>query len=291
MKLTNKYYGYPVLSPLSDDYQGIFQVTIDATIDEELETFIFKAIIQLDNDDLRALVQNYSAQFTIHLEESKTCFREIIVFSDFEHQFSIPFGKIRENVEVTAFITATKHIQGFNPQTVHPFYESVSIHYEPYQIIGVSEPKTIEVSKEIDEIKDSASIFSIISNKTELEKYIQIELTDERIVIVMPEMDFNIYNRLMRQNSLKNRHKDILLSNIVMPIMVEVLQLLKESQFLYDEKIWYKSLVKAYKEKNIDIIQAFSANTFSSYYYAQVIFDAVISKSLNQVEILAEERG
>ena len=108
---------------------------------------------------------------------------------------------------------------------------------------------------------------------------------------MMPEADFNLYNRLMRQNGLKNRHKDILLSNIVMPIMVEVLQILKDSQSLYDEKIWHKSLIKAYQDKGIDIIQAFNSNKFSSYYYAQVIFDAVISKSLNQVEILAEERG
>jgi hypothetical protein len=290
MKLTDKYFGYPVLSPLSDDYNGQFDINISTSIDEENETIIVSLSVVLDNDDLRMLIDSNKAIFTIHMEESKTCFREIFEFNSYTSTFSIPIGKVKETIEANAFITIKDRIQ-FYPKTIHEFYSGIEIVYDKYQTIALSNTKMVEISKENDEIKESSSIFSIVSDKTKTLKYIKIELKDERIVIVMPEQDYILYYKLMRQNSMKNRNKEILLSNIVMPIMVEVLQILKEDAGLYEDKIWFKSLLAAYQEKNINLLDEFVKNGFSPYYFSQLIFDAVIGKSLMQVEKLTEERG
>lgn len=289
MKLTDKYFGYPVLSPLSDDYIGHFDVNISTSIDSSNDMIIVSLTIILDNDDLRMIIDSKNAHFIVHLEESRTCFREVYIFETYTSTFSIPIGKVKESIEVNAFITAKRELQ-FYPKSIHDFYKNMEIVYHKYETIALSNTKTVEISKENDEIKESASIFSIVSDKTKTVKYIKVELKDERIVIVMPERDYNLYYKLMRQNNMKNRNKDILLSNIVMPIMVELLQILKEDFGLYEDKIWFRSLLAAYKEKNINLIEEFDKNGFSPYYFSQLIFDAVIGKSLIQVEKLTEER-
>lgn len=290
MKLTDKYYGYPVLSPLSDDYNGKFDVNITTSIDEQSELIVVSLSIILDNDDLRDLIDSGNACFAIHLEESKTCFREIYEFSTYSHDFTIPIGKVKETIDVNAFVIAKIDIR-YNPRSVHEFYSDMDIVYHKYQTIALSYTKTVELSKDNDEIKESSSIFSIVSDKSKNLKFIKVELKEERIVIVMPDQDYGLYYKLMRQNNMKNRNKDILLSNIVMPIMVEVLQILREDPSLYDNKIWFKSLLTAYQEKGIDLLDEFNKSGFSPYYYAQLIFDSVIGKALVQVEKLTEERG
>lgn len=285
MKLADKYYGYPVISPISDDYDGEFNVKINTYLDEDKQELLINVNVILENEDIEDLLKNGKIKVVLHLEESKTCFREIFEFENLNYQIKLPIGKVRENVEVCTFLIA-KEIIEFEPKSVHQFYKSNKIVYEPFQIIGIGNAQNIEISKEVDEIKESSSIFSIIPDKTEKEKLIRLELTEERIVIIMPNSDYNLYYRLMGQNKLKNRHKEILLSNIVMPIMVEVLQILKDQKTLYEEKIWFKSLVQAYQDKNVDFIQKLSQENFSPYYYAQLIFDCIISKSLNQLDLI-----
>lgn len=285
MKLTDKYYGYPVISPISDDYDGEFSVKINTYLDEENQELLININVNLENEDIRNLLEKGKIKIVLHLEESRTCFREIFEFETLNHQIKLPIGKVRENIEVCTFLIVKEKIE-FEPKSVHEFYKSNKIIYEPYQTIGIGNMQNVEISKEVDEIKDSSSIFSIIPDKTGTEKIIRLELREERIVIIMPNSDYNLYYRLMGQNKLKNRHKEILLSNIVMPIMVEVLQMLKDQKNLYEEKIWFKSLVQAYADKNIDFLQKLSQENFSPYYYAQLIFDSIISKSLNQLDTI-----
>lgn len=285
MKLTDKYFGYPVISPISDDYEGLFSVDIHTQLDESNQELIIHTNVHLDNKDIKQLVEKGKASIVLHLEESKTCYREIYIINNQTNRLVISVGKFRENIEVSSFVIANEKIE-FEPESVHSFYKMSRIIYEPYQTIGIALPQSIEISKEVDEIKNSSSIFSIIPDKTGLQKYMKVELREERVVIIMPNEDYILYHRLMRQNLVKNNHKEILLSNIVMPIMVEVLQTLQEQYTIYEDKIWFKSLVAAYKEMSIDILSLFEDNSFSPYYYAQIIFDGVISKSLVQLQLL-----
>lgn len=288
MKLTDKYYGYPVISALSDDFEGLFSTDINVVKDDINEQFIISVRIVLENDDFHELLKSNMVSFSLHLEESRTCFREVHNFNQLDYTFVIPYGKVRENIEVCTFLTTTTEIQNFKANSMHEFYRDITINYEPYQIIGISNQHTIEVSMENDEIKNPSSIFSIIPDKENKEPFISVTLDETRIVIKMPEKDFELYYRLMRQNQTRNNNKDILLSNIVMPVMVQVLYNIKESEHMYDDKIWHKSLVKAFSDKGIDILSVLESNDIKSYYHAQIIFDSVISKSLAQVERILE---
>jgi hypothetical protein len=155
-------------------------------------------------------------------------------------------------------------------------------------MIAISNYNLVEIVKEPDEIKTASSIFIVIPDKSKKEEIIKIDLQEERIVITMPEDDFKLYDRLSRQNRITNYHREILLSNIVMPVMVEVFQLLKDSEGLYERRIWYKSIVEAYEKKNIDIVSELQKEDFSPLKFSQIIFDNVIQKAMKQVESLLE---
>lgn len=288
MKLVDKYYGYPVLSTLSDDYLGKFEFGINASLNDEEQIVEFNVIITLNNEEILNLIKEGKASFMLHLEESKTCYREIVKFDSIEHTFSVPYGRIRESLEAILFVVATKRIENFSSESIHTFYKGHNISYEQYQMIAISNYNLVEIVKEPDEIKTASSIFIVIPDKSKKEEIIKIDLQEERIVITMPEDDFKLYDRLSRQNRITNFHREILLSNIVMPVMVEVFQLLKDSEGLYERRIWYKSIVEAYEKKNIDIVSELQKEDFSPLKFSQIIFDNVIQKAMKQVESLLE---
>lgn len=290
MKLTNKFYGYPVLTPYSDDYTGAFTAQVNVLIDQEKNVLRFKVITDILNEDLLGLIESKEASFCIHLEESKTCFRKALLFNEKSFEFTLDYALVKDAIEVNTFIITNTAIDNFSPQKIHTFYEGVTINYGPHQIIGATLTETIQVTKKSDEIKDASSIFAIISDKEAKDKIVKVELTEERIVIKLESEDFLLYGRLLRQNELKNRHKDILLSNIVMPVIIDVFQQIRESEEgIYDDKIWYRSIEAALLEKNISFNDEIRDRNFNAYLLAQIIFEDILSKSLNQIRQLTEE--
>lgn len=290
MKLTNKFYGYPVLTPYSDDYTGAFTSRINVLIDLEENVLRFKILTDILNEDLLGLIENNAASFCVHLEESKTCFRKTFRFNEKSFEFTLNSGLVKDAIEVNTFIITNKAINNFAPQAIHAFYDGVAINYAAHQIIGATLTETIQVTKKSDEIKDASSIFAIISDKEAKDKIVKVELTEERIVIKLASEDFLLYGRLLRQNELKNRHKDILLSNIVMPVIIDVFQQIRESEEgIYEDKIWYRSIEAALLEKEINFTTEIRDRNFNAYLLAQIIFEDILSKSLNQIRVLTEE--
>ncbi len=289
MKLSNKYYGYPVLMPFSDDFEGYLKSSVNVYVNNETNCFDFKVTVELSNDDLLLLITEKKASICLHIEESKTCFRKIYQFNEKTFLFSIPFGTVKEELEFNTFILTNEKIYNFKATKIHTFYRDIEINYEPFQIIGAAHSSKININREPDEIKDSASIFSIISDKNAKDNIINYELTEERILIKMPDRDFNLYGNLYKQNQLKNRHKDILLSTIAIPVMTAVFNELKESGGIYEDKIWYKSIKQSFKEKKINFEEELKKENISSYELSQIIFGGVVSKSLYQIEKLTEE--
>lgn len=286
MRVVNKYYGYPVISNEGDDFKERFTLDVDSVRLDSEEAILIKLRIQMENQDILNLISKGQAMFTIHLEESKTCFREIVQFNEFEHDFKIPLGKIREKVEVCGFITTTQEIKKFKSESMHDFYRDIDINFEPYQIIGISTSSIIEVIKEEDEIKEPKSIFAIIANKDEDAKEYKLEWSESRIIIQMPTDDYSTYARLAERNRLSNQTQDILLASVVMPVIVETLNELKSSSTHYVDKLWYKSIIQTFKDKKIDfekILTNSESDDFDSYYYSQVLFEGIYGKAFNQV--------
>lgn len=290
MKIVDKYYGYPIISPSSDDFSGVFDIQVDSIELPDEELLLVKTVIQIEDKGLLKLISDNKVVFTVHFEESKTCYREIIQFQTLENEFKIPFGKIRDKIEVCGFITTTTEINDFKSDNMHSFYEDIEINYEPYQIIGISSSIVIDLVKAEDDIKEPKSIFAIIPNKEENSKMYKLDWTENRIIIGMPESDFKIYAQLTSRNLLQNQTQEILLAKIVMPVMVEAFNLLKNSRDLYNDLLWYKSVVKAFEDKNIDIEKELDKESFEPYKYSQILFDTIYPKALQQVVDLVNQR-
>ncbi len=283
MRIVDKYYGYPVISHSSDDFNSVFDIQVDSIELPDEEVLLVKTVIELEDREILKLISENKIVFTIHFEESKTCYREIVQFKTLKNEFKIPFGKVRDKIEVCGFLTTTTEIKGFKSDNMHPFYKNMEVNYEPYQIIGFSSSIVIDLVKEEDEIKEPKSIFAIISNKDENSKTYELDWNENRIIIKMPENDFKIYGQLSSRNLLQNQTQEILLAKIVMPVMVEAFNLLKNSIDLYSNLLWFKSIVKTFKDKNINIEKELDKESFDAYKYAQILFDSIYPKALQQV--------
>jgi len=282
MKIVDKYYGYPIISPIVDDFNDVFDIQVDSIKNSEDEVLWVKIRIQMTNSEILKLIESGKAIFTIHFEESKTCFREIVQFKTLEYELKIPFGKIRDKIEVCGFITTTSLISNFKSDSMHQFYKDIDIVYEPYQIIGTSSGTTIELIKGEDDISEPKSIFAIVANQDDDVKVYGLDFNEDRIVIKMPKNQFKIYAQLSARNRLKNQTQDILLAKIVMPVMIETFNELKQSADMYEDKLWFKSIIKAFEDKKIDFMKELEKEGYDSYYFSQILFDSVFSKALDQ---------
>ncbi len=291
MKIVEKYYGYPVISPQYDDYNDIFDIQVDSIEIPTEEVILVRIRIQIENKDLLKLIESGHALFTVHFEESRTCYREIVQFKDLEYEHKISFGKIREKIEVCGFITTTTSIDKFNSDSMHQFYKDNEIAYDPYQIIGISSGVVIEIVKEEDDVQEPKSIFAIIANKNENESMYKLEWSESKIIIMMPHEQFKIYTKLSNRNQFKNQSRDILLAKIVMPVMIATFNELKESIDNYEDKIWYKSIIKAFQDKKIDFENELKKESFDSYHFTQLLFESVYSKAMDQIIELLSLRG
>lgn len=281
MKLKDKYFPYPVIKPDLQDYQSTtFNTSVKTKVTDKEITLLIE--FNLDNIELSNLILRGDARFVIHLEESRTMFREVYQFNDLKNEIVIPSDKIRNNIELTSFIIANDDIVNFNSKDLDLIYRDITVSYDKYNIIGLAQSMDIKVLKENDDIKEISSIFSIIPS-TDEDRFYNLKLTKENIIIEIPKDDFTRYNYLGNTFKAKVNEKEkglILMTLVLIPPFIEALNLIKEDPESYQTSLWYNSLILAFKRKEIELEEEFKSSEFSSYYLSQVIFEDVISNSM-----------
>src|SRR5690606_15116323 len=121
-------------------------------------------------------------------------------------------------------------------------------------------------------------------------KQYKIELGEERIIIQMPKDEFKTYNQLVSRNKLENKSQDILLAMIVMPVMVETFNQILQSEGMYVDKLWYKSIVKAFKDKKM-YIEKLRRGEFDCNKSSQELFNSSFGKAMNQIVDMQSSGG
>ncbi len=288
MKFKDKVFPYPVIKTYEDDYvNSTFKCEASYDGDEEKVVITFNMF--LNNERLVELLSQNKISFLVHVEESRTMFRETLRFNEMSKTLEIPLDSVKQTVEVVTFLVTNERIENYSSEDFSDWYKGSTFDFEENLIIGFSDLFDVDVTKEDDEMKSVGSIFIVVPNP-KIKDIFEIEYTDKVISINVSNEIFELYNGLSKTYAIYSSPENkILLTVMVLPAFVEILNTLKEGYKNYEDNLWFKSLVKAFKEKEIDIIKEFDEETFEGYKFAQIIFDDVISESVIRLNYLKDE--
>jgi hypothetical protein len=282
MENSYRLYPYPVLSKDSDDYLTT-SFTADASITIKNGFIELTLSASTDNDELRVLISEGYAKIGFHLECSQTGYRTFVAIKENSKPLSILESKINGRLQACPFIIATKQIKSYKNKDFNSAYNGFTFDLDSGCIMGVSESFEFSIIKNTDELAFIPSIFYITSHQDEKFRGMDINISQDRIGILLEQQLFEQY-KLLNGNS---EIQKLLVSLIIIPALVFVLQTLKnadqEEMDSYEMLRWYQTIKNSLMKLSINLDEnanALKDNSQSTVLLAQQIIDFPILGSL-----------
>lgn len=244
MEIKYKLYPYPVLSSYSNDYRtGAFDATIDIVHDGYDLRIDFLATLTCQS--LQECIKRGSAKFVYHLECAQTGFRKIIQTDKVSEAYTLQSKDVNGKLQICPFIVAANDLKAYTSPDFHEDYQGIAFDIEAGCVMAVGKMVTVDISKDIDDLANTPSIFNITKNPDENCKQMLVDMFQRKIVIKLPLTDFYSYKVL----SASPLAPPILNSLTVVPALVYVLEELRalptQERSENSDMLWYKVLSKA----------------------------------------------
>ncbi len=282
-----KLYPYPVLTKEGNDYiDSNFDITYIVNFTED--EIILNIQAYLEDQELKELIENGLAAFSVRIECPPTCYREIITFNSFEKIVKIPASAVDIRLQIESFIVAIQDIDNYTNKNFNPEYGDIPFHLEKANILAVGSYVEIKVEKDSDDLANIPSIFLVIPRKDAESNDIIIDITGDLIKILVPSEE---YKDFLNANRIEF-YKPILHSILIIPSLIKALEEVKynvESSEELEDKKWFRAIEKAVREKykaKLDKEFLFSIETEQ---IAQRLMDYPINKSLSALLTLKNE--
>ncbi|MDM5337368.1 hypothetical protein QUF84_09090 [Fictibacillus enclensis] len=251
MKITQRYYPYPVLTYFDDSIIGSFDViNLSAVLDADKENYTLKGEFFLENSDLIKLIEQDEANFVLHIECPKTRFRKPYLYKEEEFELKLPTQSIDGKVEIQPAIISKKTIEKYNNSSAHNDYHGLNFTIKTGDTLAVAEPLEFTASKSLDSLKNFPSIFSISKNVLDPEKSMDIDFEANRnkIQILLSEKNYSNF-RACSQDSQK---EPILAAMILLPALLTLFRDFNENIEEYEGYKWFAAIKRRIEECGYD---------------------------------------
>lgn len=243
MEIKYKLYPYPVLSAHSNDYkQGIFDTTINIVRDGYDLCIDFSA--NLTSSSLLECIKNGSAKYVYHLECAQTGFRTVVQTNKTTEAYTLLNKSVNGKLQICPFVVASDDLEAYTSADFHDDYQGISFEIEAGCVMAVGKMVTVDISKDIDDLANTPSIFNITKNPDASCKQMLVDMSQRKIIIKLPLSDFYSYKAL----STTPLAQPVLNSLTVIPALVYVLEELRslpiDERSENSDTLWYKVLSK-----------------------------------------------
>ena len=280
MDIRHRLYPYPVLSDTTDDYVDS-SYSMDLEVTKGIRELCFKISLKLENKQIQQMIYEGLAEYVIHIECSYTAYRTVIKTDNTIIEKSIPDHKLNGTVAVCAFIVAKTSLPAYYNSRFNEDYDGMSFHLHRGNIIAIGGQTNIKVIKEVEELSKIPSIFTICRNAEDIDDSMKIEITGEKIVIVLCNKSFGNYKMLTGMPQML----PVLHSMLIVPTLIFTVEGLKsEGTSEYEDLRWYKSIERALKKHNLTLDAELLENT-PSFELAQKSLDLPIDRALDALAI------
>ncbi|WP_379163226.1 hypothetical protein [Paenibacillus sp. sgz5001063] len=263
MQINFRQYPHPVLSYFADDViESDFQASLKSS--KTQNTYIFEAYCVTSCDGINQLIAEKKARFAFHFECSTTRFRKVFTSFESNFTFQLPADSIEGKVQICSFILAAVNIDHYSLSEFHPDYEGHTFFIKKGDVLAIDSERTFFAEKEFDPLKRIPSIFSVQPNRGHNVLPFDMDSSGHKIIIKLSEDNFEHYKTI----SLNQNLQSLLSSLIIMPVLVSVLEIIKNGEdqdFDLEEYRWYRVIKNRLKELGIDLENesAFSDSTLA----------------------------
>lgn len=237
MKAKNISYPYPVLGN-EDDVKGSFDVSFKHAL--RRDEVVLNVGFKLKNKSLEKLVKEQKAAFTVEVECPGTFYRKS--FSTFEHdaRFVLGSGVVRELVSAAFYVRAVKPLPKYKVDGSHPDYEGFALDIGAGDVLALGGYTSFIAEKDFDPMRPAVSSLIAIKPGTHSVGAMQIDYSQDKILIKLSERDYKNYGTVVKKNH--PGMAGVLHSSIVLPVLAEAIKLVHDQDPETQTTHWHKRL-------------------------------------------------
>lgn len=281
MDIKYKLYPHPVLTRDTDDYiNSTFRFNVLA--EKGIRELRFHFDMELKNDGMRALIKEGSAEFLVHIECPKTCYRIIVKSEEDSFGKRIPERQLNGKVAICAFVVAKKDLPAYTNTDLDPDYGGASFFIDKGSILAVGGQYDLDVIKDTEELEKISSIFTICRYAADTDESMKIDIDGEKIVIALSDRGFQDHRMLTAMPGLL----PVFHAMIIVPALIYVFETLyREGIAEYEDRRWYTAVKKALARQEV-ILDRDTLEDIPSYELAQRLMDLPVSRALDALVMI-----
>ena len=251
MQLRSKYFTYPIIVDGGDFY---IDSSFETDVEKEMVGYDIKFIMsaKLSNPKLEEMLQQGEVVLVHHIECPQTCYREIIKTQDNIVEKLIKDSEVNGVVQICSFLIANKDIEKYSNDLFSQDYRGFKFDIDSGCVMAVGNQINFHINKVRDDLSNTSSIFSIMPNLDPTVNSMKIDLTGDKIAIILPEIAFGIYKSMSTALDLQQA----MYSMIIVPALEYVfseIKLARNQLFIYEDQRWFRNLKKACNKLGISI--------------------------------------
>lgn len=251
MQLRSKYFTYPIIVDGGDFY---IDSSFETDVEKEMVGYDIKFIMsaKLSNPKLEEMLQQGEVVIVHHIECPQTCYREIIKTQDNIVEKLIKDSEVNGVVQICSFLIANKDIEKYSNDLFSQDYRGFKFDIDSGCVMAVGNQINFHINKVRDDLSNTSSIFSIMPNLDPTVNSMKIDLTGDKIAIILPEIAFGIYKSMSTALDLQQA----MYSMIIVPALEYVfseIKLARNQLFIYEDQRWFRNLKKACNKLGISI--------------------------------------
>lgn len=284
MRIKNRLSSYPILNNFGDDYvDSSFEVEYE--LSTQFSEVYGKLTFSINNNEIKLLIEQGRALYSVHIECPSTCYRTSISSQDSEVEFKIDARNISKVIEIRTFVVLSEDLADFFSEKFHPDYQNQVFSLSKHQIIAVGTAKNYEIKKDDRDMDSLPSILRIVKLKDKKKGTLSVNTdADSHIIVGLEESVFELYANLG-----KSTYKASAFSLVLLPALIIVLQrmcVLKDDEVVSSYH-WYKVIENMLNDNNITI-ENMSIENDSLLTVCQSIFSDPIGRSFNELNLISE---
>ncbi len=273
MRVNAKSYPHPVLGN-EDDLAGSFDV--DFRYQLWRKEIALQPSFSIKSQAIDELIRKDKASYFIEVECRNTFFRTCFSTRKPMERFSIPAARVRERVTVGFFVCADEDINGYRPSDCHPDYEGTAFDVEKGDVLATGGFSSFIAVKDFDPLRPPVSSFMAIREGRHHEGPMEVGYDEEKIEIELSKADWREYAGIRS----RKQAEGVLHAAIVLPVLVNAVQLVQSGNADYEGKNWFGRLQTILETKSLRDRDPLEA--------AQKILDNPVARALSGFAALLE---
>lgn len=285
MRIGKRLFPYPILN--NDRLYSQFKSSTFALEYEEMvteETYSLQDLkCEITSEFLIQLIKEEKAQIVIVVECASTMFRHHYTIPLEPSKIIIPISDLNGKVTVSAYVVATQNIDDYSCKDFLDDYEDYSFSIEKNDILAVDDGFTNKIEFDENEDTKKSSIFVVIKDKTIKDETMRIDYDSSKVIIYLPEEQWNTYEKTKRIGKFQNLYFSVL----AIPALVYAIQDLGKKAFLLDQLrmdySWFNAFLVSYKNINGHELTDEEFLTMNAYLEVQKLMNYPVTKALDDI--------